>query len=127
MKLSPLQAFAIIVILIGIVYGAYSATMDQLPDLSGTVVGNTTSSANTTNQTIGTVYIDNSDKNTENISIIITKNTKIYKEGKDNNKVKSSMKQITNGCTIDVYTIGDYTNTIPPQITAEEIVIKNKK
>lgn len=128
MKLSPLQAFAIIVVLIGVMYGTYSATMDQLPDLTGTVVGNTTGTSNSANQTaIGTVYIHDETNNTSNMSVIITKNTKIYQETKDNKQVETNMSHLTNGCKIDVYTIGDATNTIPPQITAEKIVIKNNK
>lgn len=128
MKLSPLQMLVLIVILIGVAYGTYSATMDQLPDLSGTVVGNTTSVADTANQTIlGSVYIHDENNNTSNMSVVITNNTKIYKETKDNKQVECKMDNITNGCKIDVYTIGDATNTIPPQITAERIVIKNKK
>lgn len=128
MKLSPLQMLVLIVILIGVAYGTYSATMDQLPDLSGTVVGNTTSVTNTSNQTIvGSVYIHDENNNTSNMSVVITNNTKIYKETKDNKQVECKMDNITNGCKIDVYTIGDATNTIPPQITAERIVIKNKK
>ena len=118
----------LIVILIGVAYGTYSATMDQLPDLSGTVVGNTTSVADTANQTIvGSVYIHDENNNTSNMSVVITNNTKIYKETQDNKPVECKMDNITNGCKIDVYTIGDATNTIPPQITAERIVIKNKK
>lgn len=128
MKLSPLQTFIIIVILIGVMYGTYSATMDQLPDLTGTVVGNTTGTPNSANQTtIGTVYIHDETNNTSNMSVIITKNTKIYQETKDNKQVETNMTHLTNGCKIDVYTIGDATNTIPPQITAEKIVIKNNK
>ena len=128
MKLSPLQMLVLIVVLIGVAYGTYSATMDQLPDLSGTVVGNTTSVADTANQTIvGSVYIHDENNNTSNMSVVITNNTKIYKETKDNKQVECKMDNITNGCKIDVYTIGDATNTIPPQITAERIVIKNKK
>lgn len=127
MKVSPLKAVIILIILAGVVYGTYSATMQQLPDLSGNIVGNTTSIANVTNQTIGTIYLDDNDNNTSNISVIITKNTKIYKENKDNQRSKAYMKDLATGSKVDVYTIGDYTNTIPPQITADEIIIKPKK
>lgn len=127
MKLSPLQTVVFIVILAGIAYGAYSATVDQLPDLSGTVVGNTTVT-NGTNQTIGTVYLYDDTNNTSNMSVIITNHTKIYKEDKDGKQVAVNMSSITKGSKIDVYTIGDATNTIPPQITSEKIIIKyNKK
>lgn len=127
MKLSPLQTVVFIVILAGIAYGAYSATVDQLPDLSGTVVGNTTVT-NGTNQTIGTVYLYDDTNNTSNMSVIITNQTKIYKEDKNGKQVAVNMSSITKGSKIDVYTIGDATNTIPPQITSEKIIIKyNKK
>ena len=127
MKLSSLQTVVFIVILTGIAYGTYSATIDQFPDLSGTVVGNTTVT-NGTNQTIGTVYLYDNTNNTSNMSVIITNHTKIYKEDKDGKQVAVNMSSITKGSKIDVYTIGDATNTIPPQITSEKIIIKyNKK
>lgn len=127
MKVSPLKALIILIILAGVVCGTYTATVEQLPDLSGKIVGNTTSISNATNQTIGTVYIDKQDNQTSNISVIITKNTKIYKENKDNQRSKATMRDLRTGSEVDVYTIGDYTNTIPPQITAEEVVIKYKE
>nr|WP_295165078.1 hypothetical protein [uncultured Methanosphaera sp.] len=89
MKVSPLKAIVIIIILAGVVYGTYSATVNQLPDLSGNIVGNTTAIANSTNQSIGTIYIDDQNNESSNISVVITKNTKIYKEV-DNQKVNAS-------------------------------------
>ncbi|ABC57877.1 MULTISPECIES: hypothetical protein [Methanosphaera] len=126
MKLSPLQTIVFIVILAGIAYGAYSATIDQLPDVSGTVVGNTTVN-NSTNPTIGTVYLYDDTNNSSNTSVIIRKNTKIYKEDKNGKQTSVNMSSIKNGCKIDVYTVGDPTNTIPPQVISERIVIKAKK
>lgn len=125
MKLTPIQTIVLLVILAGVVYGTYSATMDQLPNISGIVVGNTTNSANITNQTIGTVYITD-ETNTTNTSIIIKNNTQIYKLSKDNKEVKTDISQLKKGSKIDVYTVGDPTNTIPPQMTASKIVIKQK-
>ena len=75
MKLTPLQMVVILVILAGIAYGTYWATVDQMPDITGVVVGNTTSSSNITNNSIGTVYVQD-ETNTTNTSVIITKNTK---------------------------------------------------
>lgn len=126
MKVSPLKAVIILIVLAGVVYGTYTATMQQLPDLSGDIVGNTTSIANVTNQTIGTIYLDDHKNETSNISVIITKKTKLYKENKDNQRSKAYMKDLTTGSSVDVYTIGEYSNTIPPQITADEIIIKPK-
>ncbi|PAV08264.1 hypothetical protein [Methanosphaera cuniculi] len=126
MKVSPLKAIIILIVLAGVVYGTYTATMQQLPDLSGDIVGNTTSIANVTNQTIGTIYLDDHKNETSNISVIITKKTKLYKENKDNQRSKAYMKDLTTGSRVDVYTIGEYSNTIPPQITADEIIIKPK-
>ena len=127
MKVSPLKAIVIIIILAGVVYGTYSATVNQLPDLSGNIVGNTTAIANSTNQSIGTIYIDDQNNESSNISVVITKNTKIYKEV-DNQKVNASLRDLKTGSRVEVYTIGKYSNTIPPQITAEEIDNKpNKK
>ncbi len=121
MKLTPLQMIVMIVILAGIVYGTYSATVDQLPDITGTVVGNTTNN-NNQNQTIGTVYVQD-DTNT-NTSVIIKKTTKIYKEMSDNSQVQTNMRDLKKGSKIEVHTIGEATNTIPPQITAEKIIVK---
>lgn len=126
MKLSPLQTVVFIVILAGIAYGAYSATVDQLPDLSGTVVGNTTVT-NGSNQTVGTVYLYDDTNNTSNMSVIITNRTKIYREDKNGKQVAVNMSCITSGSKIEVYTIGDATDTIPPQITSEKIIIKYSK
>ncbi len=123
MKLTPLQMIIMLVILAGIVYGTYSATMDQLPDITGTVLGNTTTESNLTNNSIGTVYVED-DANTLNISVIITKDTIIYKETSDNKQLKSDMKQLRKGSKIEVHTIGDTSNTIPPQVVAEKIIIK---
>jgi hypothetical protein len=123
MKLTPLQMIVMIVILAGIVYGTYSATMDQLPDITGSVLGNTTSGTNITNNTIGTVYVQD-DSQTTNTLIIITTQTKIYKESNDNQQVETDMRDLTQGCRVEIHTIGDATNTIPPQIVAERIVIK---
>ncbi len=124
MELSPLQMIIILIILAGFVIGTYSATMDQLPDLSGTVIGNTTNNANNTNATVGTFYLDDKNNNDYNISIIVREDTKIFKETEDNKQVPTNFTTIKNGKQIDVYTIGDPTNTIPPQITAEKIVLK---
>ena len=123
MKLTPLQMIIMLVILAGIVYGTYSATMDQLPDITGTVLGNTTTESNLTNNSIGTVYVED-DANTLNTSVIITKDTIIYKETSDNKQLKSDMKQLRKGSKIEVHTIGDTSNTIPPQVVAEKIIIK---
>ena len=113
----------ILVILAGIVYGTYSATIDQMPDITGVVVGNTTNNSNLTNNSIGTVYVQ--DKNdATNTSVIITTNTKIYRENSENQQVETNMKDLKKGFTIEVHTIGDATNTIPPQIVAERIIIK---
>lgn len=123
MKLTPLQMLAILVILAGIAYGTYSATVDQLPDITGVVMGNTTSSSNITNNSIGTIYVQD-ETNTTNTSVIITKNTKIYRENSENQQVETNMHDLKKGSKIEVNTIGDPTNTIPPQIVAEKIVIK---
>lgn len=125
MKLTPLQTIVLLVILAGVIFGTYSATVAQLPNLTGTVVGNTTNNANTTNQTIGTIYLAD-DSNKTNTSLIIKNNTEIYKLSKDNKEVKTDLSQLKNGSKIDVYTEGDPTNTIPPQITTKKIVIKQK-
>ncbi len=124
MQLSPLQMIIILVILAGFVIGTYSATMDQLPDLTGTVVGNTTNHANNTNNTIGTFYLHDENNNQYNTSIIVKNNTKIFKETEDNKQVRTDFGSIKNGGKIDVYTVGDPTNTIPPQVIAEKIVLK---
>lgn len=123
MKLTPLEMLIILVILAGIVYGTYSATVDQLPDITGVVMGNTTSSSNITNNSIGTVYVQD-DTNTTNTSVIITKNTKIYKENSENQQIQTNMRDLKKDSKIEVHTIGDPTNTIPPQIVAERIIIK---
>ena len=123
MKLTPLEMLVILVILAGIVYGTYSATVDQLPDITGVVMGNTTTSSNITNNSIGTVYVQD-ETNTTNTSVIITRNTKIYKENSENQQIETNMHDLKKGCNIEVNTIGDPTNTIPPQIVAERILIK---
>ena len=126
MKLTPLQMVVILVILAGIAYGTYWATVDQMPDITGVVVGNTTSSSNITNNSIGTVYVQD-ETNTTNTSVIITKNTKIYRESSDNKQLESNMRDLKKGSKIEVHTIGAATNTIPPQIVAERILIKKTK
>lgn len=123
MKLTPLQMIVMLVILAGIAYGTYSATMAQLPDITGTVVGNT-SSTNQSNHIRGTIYVE--DDSQQNISVIITNTTKIYQEQKD--KVSDAkMNQLTKNSKIEVHTIGEATDTIPPQIVAEKIIIKKKE
>lgn len=126
MKLTPLQMVVILVILAGIAYGTYWATVDQMPDITGVVVGNTTSSSNITNNSIGTVYVQD-ESNTTNTSVIITRNTKIYRESSDNKQLEGNMRDLKKGCQIEVHTIGDATNTIPPQIVAEKILIRKTK
>lgn len=123
MKLTPLQTIVLLVILAGVVFGTYSATVAQLPNLTGTVVGNTTNDANATNQTVGTIYITD-DTNKTNTSLIIKNNTQIYKLSKDNKEVKTDLSQLKKGSKIEVYTEGDPTNTIPPQVTTKKIVIR---
>lgn len=123
MKLTPLQTIVLLVILAGVTYGTYSATVAQLPNLTGTVVGNTTNDANATNQTVGTIYITD-DSNKTNTSLIIKNNTQIYKLSKDNKEVKTDLSQLKKGSKIEVYTEGDPTNTIPPQVTTKKIVIR---
>ncbi len=127
MKLNLLQIIVLIVILAGIAYGTYSATVDQLPDYTGTVIGNTTSTDNSTgNPVIGTLYVHTNNKNTDNMTIIIKKNTKIYQETSNGTQVEKDISIIKNGQTIDIYTVGDPTNTLPPQINSEKIIVKNK-
>lgn len=123
MKLSPLEMLVILVILAGIVYGTYSATVDQLPDITGVVMGNTTTSSNITNNSIGTIYVQD-DSNTTNTSVIITRQTKIYKENSENQQIETNMRDLKKDCKVEIHTIGDPTNTIPPQIVAERILIK---
>lgn len=123
MKLNPIEMLVILVILAGIVYGTYSATVDQMPDITGVIVGNTTNNSNLTNNSIGTVYVQDKNEGT-NTSIIITTNTKIYRENSENQQVETNMRDLKKGYTIEVHTIGDATNTIPPQIVAERIIIK---
>lgn len=122
MKLTPLQMIVMFVVLAGIVYGTYAATMDQLPDITGTVMGSTTGSSNVTNDSIGTVYVQ--EDSNENISVIIRKSTKIYKENEENKQAEANMNQLKKGAKVEVHTIGDATDTIPPQIVAEKIIIK---
>lgn len=124
MKLTPIQMIVMVVILAGIVYGTYSATMAQLPDVTGTVVGNT-SSHNHTNMIRGTIYVEDNSQN--NISIIITNSTKIYKESSNDKLSEVKMNQLTKNSKVEVHTVGDATNTIPPQIVAEKIIIKKKE
>lgn len=124
MKLTPLHMIIMLVILAGIAYGTYSATMAQLPDVTGTVVGNT-SNHNQSNMIRGTIYIEDDTHN--NISIIITNTTKIYKEGKDDSLSECKMSQLTKNSKVEIHTIGEATNTIPPQIVAEKIIIKKKE
>ena len=125
MKLTPLEMLVVIVVLAGIVYGTYFATVNQLPDITGVVMGNTTNNSNLTNNSIGTVYVQD-DTNTTNTSVIITTKTKIYKENKDNQQVESSIRDLKKDSKIEVHTIGDATDTIPPQIVAERIIIKRR-
>ena len=122
MKLTPLQTIIFIVIFAGITWGTYCATMDQLPNLTGVVVGDTNNPSTISNQTIGTVYI--SEDKAQNTSVVITNNTKIYRETKDNKQIETDMKLLKKGSKVEVYTIGKPTNTIPPQIEAEKIIIK---
>ena len=124
MKLTPLQMIVMLVILAGIAYGTYSATMAQLPDITGTVVGKT-SSHNQTDSIRGTIYVEDDSHN--NISVIITNTTKIYKESNDDKLLEAKMNQLKKNSKIEVHTIGDPTNTIPPQIVAEKIIIKKKE
>ena len=123
MKLTPLQTIALLVILAGVVYGTYSATVDQLPDLTGTVMGNTTNNANITNDTIGNIYITD-EKNESDTLIIVKNSTQIFKQTKDDQLVKAGIEQLKNGSKVEVYTVGKPTNTLPPQIVAEKIVVK---
>lgn len=128
MKLTPLQTIILIVVLAGFVIGTYSATMDLLPDISDArVVGTTTGSPTLKNHTISTLYVKDDTNQTSDKSIIVKEDTKIFIENSDNKQVETNITAIKNGTKIDVYTIGDPTNTIPPQITAEKIVVKQNK
>lgn len=122
MKLTPLEMIVLFVVLAGIVYGTYSATMDQLPDITGTVMGSTTDSSDIANDSIGTAYVQGDSNG--NISVVIVRDTKIYVENADNKEVETNINQLKKGCKVEVHTIGDATDTIPPQIVAEKIVIK---
>ncbi|RAP52245.1 MAG: hypothetical protein BZ138_03440 [Methanosphaera sp. rholeuAM270] len=124
MKLTPLQMIIMLVILAGIAYGTYSATMAQLPDVTGTIIGNT-SSNNQSNIIRGTIYVEDDSHN--NISIIISNSTKIYKESSNDILSECKMSQLTKNSKVEVHTVGDATNTIPPQIVAEKIIIKKKE
>lgn len=124
MKLTPLQMIVMIVILAGIAYGTYSATMAQLPDITGTVVGNT-SSHNQTNMIRGTIYVE--DESHNNVSIIITNETKIYREEKNDELSNAKINHLTKNSKVEIHTVGEATNTIPPQIVAEKIIIKKKE
>lgn len=129
MQLSPLQMIILIVVLAGFAIGTYTATVDQLPDISDVkVIGGTTTSPSLKNNTVGSFYITDGNNQTSNVSIIVKNNTKIFKENKDNKQIETNISSIKSGTRIDVYTEGDPTNTLPPQHTASKIVIKyNKK
>lgn len=128
MKLTPLQTIILLVVLAGFIIGTYSATMDLLPDISDArVIGNTTDTPTLTNHTLGTIYVKDDTNQTSNKSIIVKEDTKIFVENNENKQIETNITSIKTGSKIDIYTIGDPTNTIPPQYTAEKIVVKRNK
>ncbi len=113
------------VLFLGVVYGTFTATGSDRVDMSGKIVGLCSDNTQGDNKAINSILVEGSpdgSSETQNISIIITKNTTIsHRYGK--NLVKASINDLKPGQKIEIRFTGSILQTYPPQTNASDIII----
>lgn len=117
----------LVVLFMGVVYGAISATGSEKVDMDGNIIGICKEDLNNENHTQNSVLVQGivtGNSKNQNVSITITRDTNIaYKQG---NEVKNaSFDDLKPGQNIQVRFTGPIMQSYPPRIAASQIYILN--
>ncbi len=120
-------AAILIVLFMGLVYGAISATSSEKVDMAGKIVGICKEDSHNENNTPNSVLVQGivtGNSKNQNVSITINRDTNIaYKRG---NEVKNaSFDDLKPGQNLQIRFTGPIMQSYPPQITASQIYILN--
>lgn len=115
----------LLVLFLGVVYGAFTATGSERIDMNGVIIGLCSDNSNEDSNTITSILVEGFQtgaSQSQNVSIIINKNTTVYhKYGK--NLVKANVNDLHPGQKIEIRFNGFMMNTYPPQVNATDIII----
>ncbi len=113
------------VLFLGVVYGTFTATGSDRVDMSGVIIGLCTDNPQGDTTVIDSLLVEGYQSGasySQNISIIINRNTTVYhKYGK--NLVKASVVDLHPGQKIEIRFDGHMLQTYPPQINASDVII----
>ena len=115
----------LLVLFLGVVYGAFTATGSERIDMNGVIIGLCSDNSHEDSNTITSILVEGFQtgaSQSQNVSIIINKNTTVYhKYGK--NLVKANLNDLHPGQKIEIRFNGFMMNTYPPQVNATDIII----
>ena len=115
----------LLVLFLGVVYGAFTATGSERIDMNGVIIGLCSDNSHNDTNTINSILVEGFQtgaSQSQNVSIIINKNTTVYhKYGK--NLVKANVNDLHPGQKIEIRYNGFMMNTYPPQVNAMDIII----
>ncbi|HPX77217.1 MAG TPA: hypothetical protein PL055_00440 [Methanobacterium sp.] len=115
----------LLVLFLGVVYGAFTATGSERIDMNGVIIGLCSDNSHEDSNTITSILVEGFQtgaSQSQNVSIIINKNTTVYhKYGK--NLVKANVNDLHPGQKIEIRFNGFMMNTYPPQVNATDIII----
>lgn len=115
----------LLVLFLGVVYGTFTATGSERIDMNGVIIGLCSDNSHEDTNTINSILVEGfqtGDSQSQNVSIIINKNTTVYhKYGK--NLVKANVNDLHPGQKIEIRFNGFMMNTYPPQVNAMDIII----
>jgi len=115
----------LLVLFLGVVYGAFTATGSERIDMNGVIIGLCSDNSHEDSNTITSILVEGFQtgaSQSQNVSIIINKNTTVYhKYGK--NLVKANVNDLHPGQKIEIIFNGFMMNTYPPQVNATDIII----
>lgn len=113
------------VLFMGVVYGAFTATGSDRVDMTGNIVGLCDNGVQGDSQSIDSVLVEGFQggaSQSQNMSLIITKNTTVYhKYGK--NLVKVSTNDLHTGQRVEIRFDGPVQLSYPPQVNAGALII----
>jgi len=115
----------LLVLFLGVVYGAFTATGSERIGMNGVIIGLCSDNSHEDSNTITSILVEGFQtgaSQSQNVSIIINKNTTVYhKYGK--NLVKANLNDLHPGQKIEIRFNGFMMNTYPPQVNATDIII----
>lgn len=114
-----------IVLFLGVVYGALCATGNEKADIEGKIIGICASEPPGGNITTDSILVDGliaGNSKNQNISVRITKETKVMQKNGDN-YLQLSFNDLKPGQKIMIRLKGAIIQSYPVQVTADEIIL----